>query len=192
MTNEGRSSSKWYVKKSLWTVIIGVLIVIVVLYMLYPESTIKRIKIPGLFEAEFEKLTPEDKIEQIPKAELAQRQEELKKDLSQWEMEMEKIGGQQQPTALHNISGTWQAAGGLSYFIQQSGNIVTVQEISPVYGVTAVGQGVIVGQDIDISYTTIIGTTGRSLLTLSADGRQLTGSFRDDITGASGPIALYR
>ena len=177
-------------KKFLWVAILGPLIVIFGLYVLYPESTIKKIKIPGLFEAEFEKkLTPEENIKNIPKSEIVKRQEELKRELSHTETQMEGADTQrQQYSGMTNISGVWQAAGGISYSIQQSGNMVAMQEMNPVYGITAVGQGVISGKSVDIAYNTIAGTTGRTTLQLSEDGKQMTGSFSHAVKGISTPL----
>ncbi len=191
MSSEGESSGTSTGKKFVLFAVMGLLAVIVVIYALYPESTIKKVKIPGVFEAEFErKLTPDEKIQEIPKAELAQRQQDLEKKLRQTETNVEEDRGQ--PPAAWNINGTWRAPGGILYVMQQSGHMVAFREMNPVYGVTAVGQGAINGQDLDISYTTIMGTTGRTLLKVSPDGQQLTGSFTDMSTGASGPVALYR
>lgn len=68
MGNEEHTSGKWTLKKFLWVAILGPLTVIFGLYVLYPESTIKKIKIPGVIEAEFErKLTPDETIENIPR-----------------------------------------------------------------------------------------------------------------------------
>ncbi|MBI5056724.1 MAG: hypothetical protein HZB61_08930 [Nitrospirae bacterium] len=194
MAEEERASGKWTLKKFLWFAILGTLIVIFGLYLLYPESTIKKIKIPGLIEAELErKLAPEENIQSIPKAELAKRQEELKRELSQTETRMETAVPPAQPNyELSNISGIWQAAGGISYTIQQSGNMIALQEMNVVYGVTAVGQGSLSGQSVNVAYNTIVGTTGRLILEISKDGRQLTGSYSDAVTGISGPVTLYR
>ena len=96
------------------------------------------------------------------------------------------------PEPFFDISGTWQSAAGLSYIIGQSGSAVTIQEINAFGIVTAEGQGIIVGRDIDISYVTAVGTLGRALLTVSGDGRRITGTFEDLTVGSVIPATLFR
>ena len=97
-----------------------------------------------------------------------------------------------EPAQFLNISGTWQSAVGLSYIIGQSGGDVTIQEVNSFGIVTAEGQGVIVGRDIDISYVTAVGTLGRALLSVSDDGRRITGTFQDLTVGSIAPVTLFR
>lgn len=139
----------------------------------------------------------EEGLSQLNQQELSQRHAELEKKLREMEVKIKEKEHQLNQTEgmqvqYVNISGTWQGTGGLSYIINHSGNFVTVQEINPIYGITAVGQGTIDGQNIDVWYTTAIGTTGRALLKVSADGRQITGTITDQSIGISTPIALYR
>ena len=97
-----------------------------------------------------------------------------------------------EPAQFFSISGTWQSAVGLSYIIEQSGGDVTIQEINSFGIVTAEGQGVIEGRDIDISYVTAVGTLGRALLSVSDDGRRITGTFEDLTIGSIAPATLFR
>jgi len=46
------------------------------------------------------------------------------------------------------LAGTWHSAPGVSYLIQQNAAALTIQEISPLYGITAVGRGTIAGQAV--------------------------------------------
>lgn len=139
----------------------------------------------------------EEGLSQLNQQELSQRHVELEKKLREMETkinekerQLNQTGEMQVPYV--NISGTWQGTGGLSYIINHSGNFVTVQEVNPIYGITAVGQGTINEQNIDVWYTTAMGTTGRVILKVSADGRQITGTITDQTMGISTPIALYR
>lgn len=139
----------------------------------------------------------EEGLGQLNQQERSQRHDELEKKLRMMEEEIKKkedLLNQAERTQAQyiNISGTWQGPGGLSYIINHSGNFVTVQEISPIYGITAVGQGTINGQNIDVWYTTAIGTTGRALLKVSADGRQINGTITDQTMGISTPITLNK
>jgi hypothetical protein len=144
-------------------------------------------------------LVPNQEIEQLGDQKLADRQAQLEQKLREMEeaLQREKNRGQQTeptqelPAQYANIGGTWYASG-VSYFIQQFGTAVTIQEINPIYGVTAAGQGTITGRDISLSYNTVFGTTGSARLKLSADGRQLTGTFTDLTSGFSLTATLYR
>ncbi|MCI0694066.1 hypothetical protein L0337_18915 [candidate division KSB1 bacterium] len=146
-----------------------------------------------------ESLVPSKEIEQLSDQKLAERQAQLEQKLREMEdaLERAKEKGQQSesaqelPTQYVNIAGTWYG-GGVSYLIQQIGSALTIQEISAIYGVTAVGQGTINGHDISFSYNTALGTRGSALLKLSADGRQITGTFTDFVSGLSWPTILYR
>jgi hypothetical protein len=97
-----------------------------------------------------------------------------------------------QPPVLVNINGTWYSDEGLSYVITQSGNNIYLEEINPLYGTTASGQGTISGQDVDISVTTAAGTQGRARFRVSDDGEELIGEYTDITRGMSMPLDLYR
>jgi hypothetical protein len=147
-----------------------------------------------------ESLVPNQEIEQLGDQKLAERQAQLEQKLREMEeaLQREKNRGQQSneaqesPAQYSNISGTWYAGVGVSYVIQQIGSAVTIQEISSLYGITAVGQGTITGRDMSFYYNTALGTKGRALLKLSVDGQQLTGTFTDLASGISLPTTLYR
>ncbi len=96
------------------------------------------------------------------------------------------------PARRVSLTGTWQSPEGLSYVIHQEGEDLTIQEVSPLYGVTAVGEGTIEGQKVEISYATAVGTMGKADLTLASSGKELTGTFKDLTTGASLPLTLRR
>jgi protein kinase-like protein len=91
-----------------------------------------------------------------------------------------------------DISGTWQSAVGLNYFVQQQGGHVTLQEMSA-YGPTGGGgEGTLNGFTLDLHYRAANGAAGRGLLQVSPDGRQMSGSFTDFASGMSVPTMLYR
>lgn len=143
-----------------------------------------------------------DTIENLDKKELTRRQAELEEKLRKMEKALEEEGKEEQTPQVQqtqepqvqnfDISGSWQGSGGLSYTVYQNGNALTIREINPIFGVTAVGQGVITQQDINISYTTAIGTMGRVFLKVHDNGRQMIGTFTDLTTGVSMPAYLYR
>ena len=64
--------------------------------------------------------------------------------------------------------------------------------MNPWLGVTAVGEGTISGNILNISYTTAIGTSGQAQLQISPDGRQMWGQSRDMVTGITVPMQLQR
>lgn len=150
----------------------------------------------------FEPMVTEGTIENLDKEELTRRQAELEEKLHKMEKALGGKEKEEQPpqvqqtqeskTQNFNISGTWQGSSDLSYIVYQSGNALTIREINPIFGVTAIGQGVITQRDIDISYTTAIGTMGRAFLKVSDNGQQMTGTFTDLTTRISMPAHLYR
>ena len=151
-----------------------------------------------------EPMVPKGTIENLDKVNLTRRQVELEEKLRKMEKALEGKGEEEQPLPPQvqqtqepqiqkfNISGGWQGNGGLSYTVYQNGNALTIREINPIFGITAVGQGVIIQKNIDISYTTAIGTTGRAILKVSDNGLQMIGTFTDMTTGVYMPAYLYR
>jgi hypothetical protein len=96
-----------------------------------------------------------------------------------------------EPRGMLNISGTWRTAEGLTYVLQQRGNVVTVEEIDRGV-VTSRGQGTLVGRDLDITYSRFDGSKGRAHVKVSADGKEMTGTFTNFTFGESGSLVLYR
>jgi hypothetical protein len=169
-----------------------------ILYNLYTGLVIGKIEVPGVFTVEFrDKTSPmhPGAPEKLPDGERAQGQAELEKRvrdmedrLHSSEQERRSVPFQQQ----FDLNGTWHGPLGLSYVIRQSGNVLTIQEISPIYGITAAGEGVITHQDITITYMAADYTPGRGALRLSDDGMQITGTFTNLSTGISTSATLFR
>lgn len=90
-----------------------------------------------------------------------------------------------------DISGTWRGQDG-TYIFQQSGNRVNFQ----LYGwnqlLVAQGNGAIVQGLVTIAYARVDNTGGEARLMVSADGRQMLGSYKNLITGEAGPVVLAR
>jgi hypothetical protein len=104
------------------------------------------------------------------------------------------VPGGNQAVAPINVSGTWRNDTGASYVLQQSGDWVTLQEVSLIYGVpttTAAGQGRIYGQMLELDCNTIMGVPGRLRLQMAPGGTSMSGSFTY-VTGAAIPMTLYR
>ncbi len=91
-----------------------------------------------------------------------------------------------------NLVGTWRDQTGVSWIIQQTGNAVAFQEFNPMLGVTAVGQGTVSGHQLQLTYQSALQTNGQAALTISPDGRHLTGNARDNVTGVSFPLMFTR
>jgi hypothetical protein len=133
-----------------------------------------------------------EKVEDLSSQQRTQKQVELEDKLQKMSALIENQGSQAGADSDFNIGGRWQNPTGLSYIIQQSGDTVVLQEIHPVYGVTAVGQGKIQGQSVEVNYITLVGTSGRADLQISADGKSITGSASDLSTGMNSPMNMYR
>jgi hypothetical protein len=91
-----------------------------------------------------------------------------------------------------NLTGRWTSPNGLSYVITHDGSDVEIQEWSPIYGLTAVGEGTINGDSIAFEYETTVGTGGRGSLRVGSGGRQLNGSITDTLSGFSQAMSLQR
>ncbi len=208
MGNEKQSSGSSSGKNFLW-VVVALLLIVIVVYNLSSGLSVKKINISGIFEAEFAEkpasvATP-DQIEKFGEDELKKRQAELEKKLTDLEAQLAAnrktpagttSGGLEEEIRdqmpLPSLAGAWRTAQGVSYYIQQNANAMTLQEVNPIYGVTAVGQGTIAGQNVQFNITTAVGTWGSAQLSLAADGRQLNGYYSDAVTGAAIPLALFR
>jgi hypothetical protein len=163
-------------------------------YTAYSGFVVGEMELPGGFRIVFREKprgTTDDKIDDLSKAELEKRQAELDARFRKLEQQANQSSIPSKSQDI-NLSGTWYSQGGLSYQIVQSGNFVTIQEINPLYGVTAVGQGQIQGQTVLINYQTASYTQGIANLTISPEGRSLNGTFRDNYSGYTVPAILSR
>ncbi len=101
---------------------------------------------------------------------------------------------EERPAQTLDLSGTWSppADDPSFYTIEQNGNSLVIQQSLPNLGVLAAGQGQLSGRNLTISYTTVLGTTGRGNATVSADGSQITGQVTDLTTGVTSPLIISR
>ena len=152
-------------------------------------------------------LVPPEAAQKMDQGEMARRQAELEAKLRRMEEALKRSearpvrrAAQEDETDVPaarvprhvNIAGTWRDRSGVSWVIQQTGNAVTFQEFNPILGVTAVGQGTLSGHALQLSYQSALQTNGQAELTISPDGRNLTGNARDDVTGVSFPLTFNR
>ena len=96
-----------------------------------------------------------------------------------------------------NVTGTWQDNNtGASYFFTQNGNSITFQEQSVnAYGaliISAEGSGTISNRNISVNYVTMFNTTGTANMTVSPNGNNITGTFRDNVSGVTVTMNLWR
>lgn len=96
-----------------------------------------------------------------------------------------------QQASLPNIAGAWMSPTGLAYQVTQYGNYVLISEMA--YGVVdAAAAGQIQGWSFSLPAETVARTTGVLSLTVSPDQRQMTGQYRDNMTGAVQAMYLNR
>jgi hypothetical protein len=196
-------------KRTVTAVMIGV--VILVIYTLWSGSALKSLTIPGGFKAEFEPggMNSGKSIKETSNEDIKQRQKALEEKLRDIEDQDQAAepgagdlgasGPSRSARTVANshlgspaVSGTWTGENNLTYVITQSGDSVTIREMSPLYGITAVGQGTFDRWRLTVSYRTALDTEGTADLQMSDDGRQLTGSFTDSYSGVSVPAVLQR
>lgn len=132
-----------------------------------------------------------DRLDEMDRDDLLQRQQELEDELRRMRHEMQSKNTET-PERSVDLSGTWNGNNGISYIIQQSGDAITIQEVNPFYGITAAGKGTIRRGVIDITYLTAMNTRGRARLKVSANGRQLSGTFTDLASGFRVSATLVR
>lgn len=179
----------------MWAVFF-LLILPVTAITVYRGFVVGEMELPGGFRITFKDAGGtaqpiEDELKNQSEQEKEQRQNQLEAELEELKRRLNKTTNSPQPS-FRDLSGTWYGQGGITYKISQSGSQLTIEEISPYYGVTAVGNGHIRGNSVSFSYHTAAFTQGSSELTLSSDGNSLSGYFRDNNYGTTVPANLHR
>ena len=87
------------------------------------------------------------------------------------------------PTVNSDISGGWRDETGAVYDVKQHGNSFEFTAWNQNIGIGSQGHGTISGRQISSEFYTTVGSTGSGTLTLSTDGTQIIGSFRDSRFG---------
>ena len=181
--------------KFVWYAALGIIIALVI-YNLYSGLVANEIGIPGVFTAKFGQKQPgmnPDQGSQPSGDDVAKQQKALQDQLAQMREELAKQKTKPPQLQTTNIAGTWYGAGNLYYIINQNGNALEIQEVNPnIGGISAAGRGWLNQQDVDISYSTVQGTSGRALLKVSDDGHHITGTFTDLNFGTTMPANLSR
>jgi hypothetical protein len=173
-------------KPFIWVVLI--LTVFLVLYAVFRQGqTITEVNIGG----DLGVLIKFDKLKEISKNDLKNRQDKLETKLSKVEKDFHKIPQDSQVTQQFNINGTWQSNSGSSYIINQYGNAVSIQEVHPFYGITAIGEGLMTQRDVNISYLNAFYSKGNGILHV-VDNKRIDGQFTDSTTKFTTRTTLYR
>lgn len=90
-----------------------------------------------------------------------------------------------------DISGSWRGTDGI-YMFQQSGSNVHVQLLNWDQVPIGQGTGAIAEDVITIGYVLQDNTGGTARLQVSANGKQMSGNFRNLVTGETGPMHMIR
>ncbi len=138
-------------------------------------------------------------LQDVDKADLKKRQDELEQKFEAIKQQQSAKGNtsnanrepQQVASSFVNIAGVWANEEGDIYMITQTGNELSLQETNPIYGVTAIGEGIIQGRQITMSVTTALGTTSTLQMRLSGTDK-LAGQYQDITTGVTVPVSLTR
>lgn len=133
-------------------------------------------------------------LENIPEPELEARQDDLEDQLDDIQKTLRETNQEQVPQQVvsFDLTGMWQSDAGLSYEIVQIGDVLTIQESNPYYGITAVGEGEIIGQTVNIFYVTAAYTQGTGVLQVSENGREIEARFTDHASGLTSSTTLRR
>lgn len=98
---------------------------------------------------------------------------------------------QAQPAVLANIAGYWSASDASTFQVMQNGANVVLQGYNS--GIRyVIGSGQLLGSNLTLQTTNLLGRPGTLALQLSQDGHQLIGQYSDNTTGESMPIQIYR
>jgi hypothetical protein len=91
-----------------------------------------------------------------------------------------------------NISGNWQGSDSFTYVIQQNGNSIQLLGFDSNEQQAVVGQGEIDRQNVIINYRLSDLSMGSAQLHVSADRKEMRGSYSNLTTGLSGALVLRR
>jgi hypothetical protein len=122
---------------------------------------------------------------------MAKRQKALEKELADLKRGQQRVPESQVGEEDIDINGIWYGNNAV-YNITQRGNGFTIQEANAYNVITAVGEGRIDGQNIEVSYRTALNTQGRLRLTIFDGGGRLEVTFSDLTMGTQGPFRISR
>lgn len=205
-----KSGGHW---KIIAGVAVGALIAGIVIYSFQSGLMVRKLSVPGMVELEFadrQGLGSVAEPEKANESALRENQSRLESKLSELEERLadrDTSGDASEPDAtapignspsehpgssVPSLDGQWSSPQGLTYVVQQRGDYLAFQEFNPLLGITAVGEGTVHGRQVDIAYSTAMGTFGQASLRVSDDGRMMWGQARDVTTGAVTNMQLQR
>lgn len=207
--------------RNVFFLVVALLLVVVVGYNIYHGITVKKVNVPGVMDLEFHSpndarsnntvsssTSPqptstdataalESQLADLERQELESRQAQLQSRLH--ELEQRIANNTSAPAApapraviRYDLTGSWESDEGVTYILSQQGNTVTLQEMNPLFGVTAVGEGRLNNNQLSITYMTALGTQGQGVLRVIDDGDELSGTITDLTTGFTQPLVIYR
>jgi len=196
--------------KKIFVQSVSAVLIIVVLFNVYRGVTVQKIGIPGFFEIVFNEdpassslnkgeLPPLDDnplpiprkttndpaglIEPDPADNVDDRHEPAFYPPEEPEYDITE--------AAVDLSGVWYGADGMEYEITQSGNTVYFTEYG-LFGATSNGSGTYRNNTVTFDYETVLGTFGTATLSLSPNGRVLSGSANDKVAGTITQLYLSK
>lgn len=96
-------------------------------------------------------------------------------------------------TALSSVTGIWAGSDGLTYQIQQTGELVTLVGGYPNQAVIISGNGVINDRKIELDYYRVTdGSGGKAWFRVSDNSRTIQGRYRNMVSGEAGEMILTR
>lgn len=197
---------------------VSAVLIIVVLFNVYSGITVSKIGIPGLLDIEF---NPGNKTngdngaagkQHDPVQLVSPASNNLEKSNDGPLIENDSGSGetpaniykQDDPEVVYNpnqpdrsrpgisdLNGMWYGDDGSEYEITQNGGEIYFTEYG-LYGITAQGMGRYLNNQFIFEYETVFGTVGTATLTLSQDGRALSGRANDLTSGAITQLYLTR
>ncbi|MFQ5826248.1 MAG: hypothetical protein ACE5IA_02720 [Dehalococcoidia bacterium] len=100
--------------------------------------------------------------------------------------------GRAEPALPVDVTGKWHDAEGSSLVFEQVGNYVVFQELDPLFGILAAGEGTINGNVINLSIVTVLGEALTSNLEVSVDGQSMRGTVTSPLYGETVDVELFR
>lgn len=103
------------------------------------------------------------------------------------------IGLLANPAQAPAITGNWAGSDGLTYNIQQQGNMLAVVGGYPNQALIISGKGILNDRIIDLEFIRVTDNTGgKAHLMVSPNGRALQGQYRNLVTGETGEMVMTR
>lgn len=124
----------------------------------------------------------------VPKAELAEAQENLTEDLATAKADAVEAPV---PSSLPDLNGQWSAPGGITYVITQGGSDATLEEYTPGLDLTATGVGTVTEQGAQFDFWAFDGSTGFVVYSLQGPDL-LVGEVTNTTLNVTIPVVLTR